>query len=88
MRGSLHCATDDETVCRFGRDDDSCGGDRRNTAMELAGFLGGPLFAFGVGGLVGWGRAGSFRLRGCGEWWLCRRGGGSGFWLPLFAFVS
>jgi hypothetical protein len=23
MRGSLHCATDDETVRRFGRDDDS-----------------------------------------------------------------
>src|SRR6267378_8534017 len=25
IRGSLHCATDDETVCCFGRDDDSLG---------------------------------------------------------------
>jgi len=25
MRGSLHFATDGETVCRFGRDDDGLG---------------------------------------------------------------
>jgi hypothetical protein len=36
MRGSLHCATHDETVSRFGRDDDSLGREKKKTAAALS----------------------------------------------------
>jgi hypothetical protein len=37
MRGSLHCAADDETVLRFGRDDDWFGRVGKTTAKTTAG---------------------------------------------------
>jgi hypothetical protein len=34
MRGSLHCAADDETVRRFGRDDDYLVGGEKNNGRS------------------------------------------------------